>query len=77
MCGLDIGAGDVAFLAARMVGSSGEIVSIGREITMVEHAQLGAKAADVKNVTFQWSLDQADALGQFDIVVGRFDGFPA
>ena len=52
---LDIGsgAGDVAFLAAELVGATGEVVGTERSPTAVTAAQAGAKSRGLDNVTFR------------------------
>ena len=81
---LDVGsgAGDVALLAAEIVGSSGEVVGVDRDAAAVASAQRRAVVAAVSNVTFLHG-DPAEMTfdGQFDAVVGRyvlmFQGDPA
>src|SRR5438067_6157716 len=71
---LDLGSGmgDVAMLAARLVGPAGEVVGIERDARSVERAKARAATAGLRNV----SLTQTDA-GQivsdnlFDAAVGR------
>lgn len=72
---LDIGtgAGDVAMLAAGMVGPSGTVVGIDRNADVLARARLRAEAAGLDQLRFeQMHLDEADALGTFDAVVGRY-----
>jgi ubiquinone/menaquinone biosynthesis C-methylase UbiE len=72
---LDVGsgAGDVAFLAAGLVGETGEVVGIDRAAPAVETATRRAAALGLRNVSFREG-DPADlqfAL-PFDAVVGRY-----
>ena len=72
---LDIGsgAGDVAFLAAKLVGASGEVVGADRSPTAVEAAQTGAKARGLGNVSFRLGDPSALAFDRpFDAIVGRY-----
>jgi SAM-dependent methyltransferase len=71
---LDVGSGsgDVAFLAADLVGPSGEVVGVDRERTAVDWANARAHSRATRNVKFlegdpaEMEFDQ-----QFDAVVGR------
>jgi SAM-dependent methyltransferase len=71
---LDVGsgAGDVAFLAAELVGPSGEVIGADREVAAVKWATARAHARDVTNVKFlvndpaEMEFDR-----KFDAVVGR------
>jgi SAM-dependent methyltransferase len=71
---LDVGcgSGDVAFLAADLVGPSGEVVGVDRERTAVDWANARAHSRGTRNVKFvegdpaEMEFDQ-----QFDAVVGR------
>src|SRR5262252_3435792 len=71
---LDVGsgAGDVAFLAAELVGPSGEVVGADREAAAVDWATARARSREVTNVKFLAN----DPAGmefdrKFDAVVGR------
>lgn len=72
---LDVGsgAGDVAFLAAELVGSSGGVVGVDRVAAAVKVANARAAARGLNNVTFhegdpaEMSFDRP-----FDAVVGRY-----
>jgi len=71
---LDIGSGmgDVAIIAARLVGASGEVLGVERNASFVARARERVAAIGFRNVTFI----QADAnglaiKGPFDAVVGR------
>ena len=72
---LDIGggAGDVAFLAADLVGDDGEVVGVDRVPAALEAARARASARRLRNVTFE----EGDAGKMrferpFDVVVGRY-----
>jgi SAM-dependent methyltransferase len=75
MCVLDIGCGrgDVAVLAAGLVGASGWVLGIDRDSAAIEAAEARVREMGLPNVGFA----QADlgaltsALGRFDAVVGR------
>lgn len=70
---LDVGcgAGDVALLAADLVGASGEVVGIDRSESAILAAR--ARAAAVKNVHFRVGVpDDALEAASFDVVVGRY-----
>jgi ubiquinone/menaquinone biosynthesis C-methylase UbiE len=72
---LDVGsgAGDVALLAAELVGASGAVVGVDRVSLAVEEARKRATALSLKNVTFCVG-DPADLVFSrpFDAVVGRY-----
>src|SRR5438876_9844614 len=71
---LDVGcgSGDVTFLAADLVGLSGEVVGVDRERTAVDWANARAHRRGTRNLNFiegdpaEMELDQ-----QFDAIVGR------
>jgi ubiquinone/menaquinone biosynthesis C-methylase UbiE len=72
---LDIGSGvgDVALLAARLVGSSGEVVGIERDARSIARAQARVTDAGLHNVSFvQCDLSQIPDSKSFDAAVGRF-----
>jgi SAM-dependent methyltransferase len=72
---LDIGtgAGDVAMLAAEMVGSSGSVLGIDREASVLDRAQERATAAGLACVRFEVAtLDTLAVEQTFDAVVGRY-----
>jgi ubiquinone/menaquinone biosynthesis C-methylase UbiE len=72
---LDIGSGvgDVAMLAARLVGSSGEVVGIERDSRSIARARARSAEAGLKNVSFvQSEVSQFRDRKPFDAVVGRF-----
>jgi SAM-dependent methyltransferase len=72
---LDVGSGvgDVAMLAARIVGPSGSVVAVERDAYSIERASARAMQASLGNIKFvhsdidEYSTDQA-----FDGVVGRY-----
>lgn len=70
---LGSGVGDVAMLAARLVGPSGEVVGVERDARSIARARVRVAAADLHNVTFTQS-DVCELPGDkpFDAVVGRF-----
>jgi 2-polyprenyl-3-methyl-5-hydroxy-6-metoxy-1,4-benzoquinol methylase len=71
---LDVGcgSGDVSFLAADLVGSSGEVVGVDRERKAVEWADARARSRGIRNVNFlQGDPAEMEFDRQFDAVVGR------
>jgi SAM-dependent methyltransferase len=71
---LDIGSGmgDVAMLAAMMVGPSGEVVGIERDPRSIARARVRAAEAGLRNVTFHQSdASQIPEGPPFDAAVGR------
>jgi ubiquinone/menaquinone biosynthesis C-methylase UbiE len=71
---LDVGtgAGDVALLAAEMVGPSGSVVGMDRDPAVLAVARERASAAGLPNVTFmEGDLYAVAPSGDFDAVVGR------
>jgi 2-polyprenyl-3-methyl-5-hydroxy-6-metoxy-1,4-benzoquinol methylase len=72
---LDIGSGvgDVAMLAARLVGPSGEVVGVERDTRSIARARVRVAEAQLHNVSFLQS-DVCELSGDkpFDAVVGRF-----
>ena len=72
---LDVGsgAGDVAFLAAEIVGADGEVIGIDRAGVAVKTATERARDKGLSNVTFIES-DPLDARFEpkFDAIVGRY-----
>lgn len=72
---LDVGsgAGDVAFLAAEMVGDTGEVVGVDRVPAALDAARARAAARSLPNVVFREG-DPAEMTfeGPFDAVVGRY-----
>src|ERR1700733_8911137 len=72
---LDIGSGvgDVAMLAARMVGPSGEVVGVERDAGTIARARARVSEAGLYNVSFtQSDVSQLSSSKPFDAVVGRF-----
>ena len=72
---LDVGsgAGDVAFLAAGLVGDTGEVVGIDRVPAAVEAAATRARTMSLGNVSFRVG-DPADVAFEqpFDAAIGRY-----
>jgi SAM-dependent methyltransferase len=71
---LDVGcgSGDVAFLAADLVGPSGEVVGVDRERTAVDWANARAHSRGTRNVKFvEGDPAEMEFDRQFDAVVGR------
>jgi ubiquinone/menaquinone biosynthesis C-methylase UbiE len=70
---LGSGAGDVAMLAARLVGSDGEVVGVERDAGAVASATARIEQARISNVRFVEGDVQtlAGVEGEFDAVVGR------
>ena len=72
---LDIGcgAGDLSFLAANLVGSSGSVLGIDRSHQAVKRASNRAKELKIKNIDFLVSdIEKIDPSLKFDAVIGRF-----
>jgi ubiquinone/menaquinone biosynthesis C-methylase UbiE len=72
---LDIGSrvGDVALLAAGLVGSSGEVVGIERDPRSITRARTRVMEAGLRNVSFtQCDVSQIPGGKAFDAAVGRF-----
>jgi SAM-dependent methyltransferase len=72
---LDLGAGvgDVAMLAARLVGSSGKVVAIERDSHTINRARARAKEAGLDNIDFvQANISEYSTASMFDAVVGRY-----
>jgi SAM-dependent methyltransferase len=65
--------GDVAMLAARLVGSSGEVVGVERDAHSITRARARVVEAELNNVRFtQCDVNQFAGDRLFDAVVGRF-----
>ncbi len=72
---LDLGSGmgDVAMLAAQLVGPSGEVVGIERDAESIARARTRVAEAGLRNVTFtQTDVTQIVSDKPFDAAVGRF-----
>lgn len=70
---LGSGVGDVAVLAAKIVGPSGEVVGVERDAHSIARARDRVAAAGVRNVSFMQSdLGQITTDRTFDAAVGRF-----
>lgn len=69
---LGTGAGDVALLAADVVGASGRVVSLDRDGANLDRARARIAAAGITNVAFV-ERDIADPpLEDFDVAIGRY-----
>ena len=67
------GAGDVAFLAAELVGPSGHVVGVDQSFDALDLARSRAKEQLLANVTFRQSELSAIAFDhQFDAAIGRY-----
>jgi 2-polyprenyl-3-methyl-5-hydroxy-6-metoxy-1,4-benzoquinol methylase len=72
---LDLGSGmgDVAMLAARMVGPSGQVVGIERDASSIARAKARVASTGLRNVNFtQTDVNQIVDDKPFDAAVGRF-----
>jgi len=72
---LDVGSGvgDVAMLAARLVGTSGEVVGIERDSRSIARARIRVARAGLLNVNFvECDVSRSQSSGTFDAAVGRF-----
>src|SRR6266567_3231055 len=70
---LGSGVGDVAMLAAGLVGPSGEVVGIERDPRSITRARTRAADARLRNVTFtQSDVAQFSSDRPFDAAVGRY-----
>src|SRR5262245_15144329 len=71
---LDIGSGvgDVAFLAADLVGNTGEVIGMDRSEAALDVARARAKARSLRNISFQEGDPVEATFAQpFDAVIGR------
>jgi len=70
---LGSGVGDVAMLAARLVGSSGEVVGVERDSRSIMRARARVGAAGLTNVSFtHCDVSEVQSPKPFDAAVGRF-----
>jgi ubiquinone/menaquinone biosynthesis C-methylase UbiE len=70
---LGSGVGDIAILAARLVGPSGEVVGVERDTRSIARARVRVAEAGLHNVNFtQSDVCQLSGGKPFDAVVGRF-----
>src|SRR5713101_7203238 len=70
---LGSGVGDVAILAARLVGPSGEVVGVERDSRAISVARDRVAEADLRNVSLtQSDVSQVTSNKPFDAAVGRF-----
>lgn len=69
---LGCGGGDVSFLIAEMVGSSGSVVGVDRAREATDTARQRARNNQIPNVRFVCTtLDELNFADRFDAVVGR------
>jgi SAM-dependent methyltransferase len=70
---LGTGAGDVALIAAKLVGPAGRVVGIDIDADHLAHARKRAEVTALTNVTFvQGDINRLSAGEPFDIAVGRY-----
>jgi ubiquinone/menaquinone biosynthesis C-methylase UbiE len=70
---LGCGAGDVSFLAAKLVGPSGKVIGVDQSAESIAMARNRAEAAKLQRVTFmQSNLTELSLDEPVDAVVGRF-----
>lgn len=70
---LGTGAGDVALLAAELVGPTGRVVSMDRDPDNLAHARKRAADAGAKHVTFiEGDIAAPPGEPPFDIAIGRY-----
>lgn len=70
---LGTGAGDVALLAAEVVGPTGRVVSIDIDAKHIEHARKRAADAVLSNITFiQGDIAAPPKDAPFDVAIGRY-----
>ena len=70
---LGSGVGDVAMLAARLVGPLGEVVAIERDARSVNRARTRAADAGLQNVWFiETDIEHFSSNSLFDAAVGRY-----
>jgi SAM-dependent methyltransferase len=69
---LGSGAGDVALLAADLIGPTGQVVGVDRDPEVLTVARARATTAGVTNVTFVADdLRTVELEGEFDAIIGR------
>jgi len=70
---LGSGVGDVAMLASRLVGPTGEVVGVERDTRSIARARVRVAEAGLHNVSFSQSdVSELSDVKPFDAVVGRF-----
>lgn len=70
---LGCGAGDVSMLAADLVGSSGRVVAIDRNATVMETAYRRAQLAGLSHIEFvQSEIETFVSHDRFDAIIGRY-----
>ena len=69
---LGTGAGDVALIAAELVGPTGSVVALDQNPEILQTAYHRSQAAGLDQITFvAGDLHTAELAGQFDAIVGR------
>jgi 2-polyprenyl-3-methyl-5-hydroxy-6-metoxy-1,4-benzoquinol methylase len=67
------GVGDVAMLAARLVGPSGEVLGVERDARSIAKARARADEAGLRNISFtQSDVSEISSDRPFDATVGRY-----
>lgn len=70
---LGTGAGDVALLAAAIVGPAGRVISIDRDASHLAHARKRAEAAGLSNIAFaQCDIAAPPTDTPVDVAIGRY-----
>ena len=70
---LGSGVGDVAMLAGKLVGPSGEVMGVERDTRSIARARARVAEAGLRNVSFtQSDVNQIQSSKPFDAAVGRF-----
>ena len=71
---LDVGCGvgDVAMLAASIVGPAGAVVGLDREAAAIQAAEQRAAAAGLAIQYRQAAVEDRPDLGEFDLAIGRY-----
>jgi ubiquinone/menaquinone biosynthesis C-methylase UbiE len=70
---LGSGVGDVAMLASRLVGPTGEVVGVERDTRSIARARVRVAESALHNVSFSQSdVSELSDVKPFDAVVGRF-----
>src|SRR5262245_55815298 len=70
---LGSGVGDVAMLAARLVGPDGEVIGLERDPRSIARARTRARNLGFSNVSFlECDVSQVKSARPFDAVLGRF-----
>src|SRR5437879_11737261 len=70
---LGSGVGDVAMLAGKLVGPSGEVMGVERDAGSIARARARVAEAGLRNVSFtQSDVSQIQSSKLFDAAVGRY-----